>query len=511
MKYGLVLAVVFVWLSLVASVLAQDANKETVEHKLDWLRGSGKKLEIKIRGELVDRNGKTIDGCNVLCMQTHERQLDVVVQGNSFESWVPVNAVKWFALSLSATDASGELDCYKTIAHDELRDAAVNGIRLVLQPPDRFVEFHLVDDKKPVADTAVFTTIGRVSRLTKSNDQGIARVPAKNGDRLGHVGAYSDKGLVGGFTCSRRPERDPSLDKYTIEMHASREVIINTVDVDLGDAVPGIDVELHIATPLPYANFIGTYPKLSYIRTDELGEFRFRWMPDWEEHYLDIRVKNDKYVLAGDPYFAENVLVIPIVPSLVDQRKTVTGRVTGDGANIAGVCMEFVTFQAEEEDKVERHSIFSDAEGRFEFDALPDCTYYVAVCDPRLVCQPFDLVPYQSKEKKTNSPTVPVFAGYPVKIAVVDSDNVPVVNQPVHVRSNHRFSYVDSETGEEHKASSGRQWYVYTNEHGIAKAYASAGKITTSIFSHPWKDMRQEAIVSNKGVTEIKMVVEEKE
>jgi hypothetical protein len=466
----------------------------------DFLRGSGKDLEMRIAGTLVDRDGNPLEDCTISAQLTEESPLDVRVDGNRFEIWVPVNKVDWFRMQLIANDSRQQLFARHSFALDELREAAVNGITLKLMPPERWVTVNLEYQDKPLANASVRASADGKFYDAQTNAEGVARLPIPAGERIYQIGAYAEPGLTGGFTTDRRPQRDPTLDEYDIQMYKCRTVTVKTIDVEKREPAPGVEVEIHIATPKPFYSYIGSHSKFTYVRTNEIGEFEFKWLPDWEEYYFDVRVKNKWYFEAEEPKVSEDELIISVKKSLIRERKTVTGKVNGEGSNVAGLCIEMLTFQAEEEEMNERLYAFSDANGTFQFDVLPDTTYCVWISDSKLVCQPIDLIPYEQKTKKINQPIVDVFEGFPVEILVTSGPyKKPLPNQSVHLRSIHQFTY--EEYDEKKPAAAGRQWYVRSDENGIARAYACSGDLQISMNDHLWERQTHKISVQKNGTT----------
>src|SRR5438128_1893530 len=120
---------------LFVSGLAAHAAEPPVA---DWLRGTGKDLQLCLRGEVVDSDGrpaKEVQLTGDLSSTLSGEPLKPQIDGNQFKLWVNVNQLRWFSICLSAASANGEQVAYRSLNDYQLRQAAIEGIKLTLQRP----------------------------------------------------------------------------------------------------------------------------------------------------------------------------------------------------------------------------------------------------------------------------------------------------------------------------------------------------------------------------------------
>ncbi len=135
---------------LFVSGLAAHAAEPPVA---DWLRGTGKDLQLCLHGEVVDSDGrpaKDIQLTGDLNATLSREPLKQQIDGNQFKLWVSVNRPHWFSIGLSAASANGEQVAYRSLNDYQLRQAAIEGIKLTLQRPTRQVNVKVTDQGRPV-------------------------------------------------------------------------------------------------------------------------------------------------------------------------------------------------------------------------------------------------------------------------------------------------------------------------------------------------------------------------
>ncbi len=172
------------------------------------------------------------------------------------------------------------------------------------------------------------------------------------------------------------------------------------------------------------------------------GEVVYRWFPDWKEHYFYADVLSPGWVLVGDDDGSPEKVGDAYVFKLkrCQERKTISGRVTAANTHVGGFYVTLNSFQSERENYGDSISTFTDADGSFRVDVLPDARYCAWVLDARWVSNIIDLVPYSPSLDRIDSPELAVSAGQEVEVvATLGEQNEPYANLAISFRREHRF------------------------------------------------------------------------
>ena len=127
-------AVVAVLLFAVSATAAFAAERPSDE----WLRGSGEELEICLRGDVFDFDGQATSNLQVtgkINATLAGQSLKAMIDGHKFKIWVPVNKLRWYSLWLHASSSDSDRIAYKQLSAYDLRQAAIDGIKLTLESP----------------------------------------------------------------------------------------------------------------------------------------------------------------------------------------------------------------------------------------------------------------------------------------------------------------------------------------------------------------------------------------
>lgn len=474
--------------------------------KPDWLEGSGKDLRIRLAGTVHEESGAPVNDCRIRITQRtqHSRNkiLPRVVQ-NGFRASVPVGDVGWFFLHVVAVSKDGLRVARADIPAFELRQLAIDGLNLTLRPPERSLEVTVVENEKPVAGAHVTADVGGATFDAETNDLGIAKLPLMNRDRLSQLTAWTDDFRVGGFSFHRKPPRDPTGNKFTIELERCRPQLIRVINVEDRKPVPDLEFLLTVGTGPPDFQFPGRTPD-SELRTNERGEATYRWFPDWKQHGSYLEFLDPRWVKAEPQATVGADFVVPVKKSQFDERKRVMGQVVSPGRSVAGLSVEMRSFQGEEE----RHSdvvySFTDENGRFAANYLPGATYCICVNDARFVSDIIDLIPYDPAEDETSSPSLSLREGQLIEvIATVGPGKTPIPYQWIQLETPHLYSWL--ENGMERSGQGSRRWSVTTDAEGKARSYALPGHdLRASIYAF---ELRKEATVKvrEEGVTRLEI------
>lgn len=468
-----------------AAVAAAPASDD--RPTADWLRGSGKDLQLCLQGEVLDSDGQPATDFQLACeMKTmiSNQAIHPSIDGNRFKLWIPLNQSRWSSILLKATSKASDHLAYETFTQEDLRQAAIDGVKLTLENPSRHLFVSVTDKGRPVSGAHVKAETKFGAELYSTTDaSGIARFNLPLRQELWYLTAWTEDHRIGGFDFDRTPPRDPDAVRQTIELSPCRDQKIRFVDEN-GSPVPGLDFVIQIATPSPHFNFIGPNEH-SHMTTDAAGEAIYRWFPDWPEVYRYADINEDTWILDDDPKNIDGVDVIKLKKS--KQRKQIMGQVLpGSAKDGAGGFFAFLrTGQGQREHHSETALAFSNPDGSFAVDVLPDAIYCAYVLDSRWVGIIIDLIPYDSKNDKTTPIQLEVADGQPVEVIVTSgADNKPVPNAAIQLARDHRYSWVDN--GKKKTGIDGPGWWVITDDSGIATTHTLPGQLRVSVDTPRW-------------------------
>jgi Thioredoxin-like len=488
-------------------VLGQGAGPQagqTLAAKPAWLEGSGNDLRIKLGGAIRDGSGAPASGCTLtVTLETEfaRTNLPALIRGNLFQVWVPVGHPHWFNVELAAASADGRRTGRTNLSTFQLREAAIGGLELTVKPPERFLEVTVVDKGGPVRDAFVIADVGGAPFTSKTDEKGVARFPLMKSDKLIRLTAWTNDFRIGGYYFNRKPPRDPSGAKFTIELDKCRPQVVRIIDVAKKAPIPDLDFALTVGTGPPDYQYVGQTPDCE-MRTNGKGEAVYRWFPDWKTQGSYVEIRDPHWAKAGDAETVDGVIVFRLKRSRFDARKRVVGRIASTGTNLAGFAVEMWSFQGEEDHNSDVLYAFTDESGAFAADYLPGSTYCINVNDARSVSNIIDLIPYDPVTGKTSPPSLTISDGQPIEVAVTAGPaKAPVAHESVQLETRHEYSW--RENGTAHNGRGGRRWWVTTNEQGKARTFAMPGqKINGSIYTPEWRS-QVEADVTADGVTRL--------
>ncbi|MEX2168729.1 MAG: thioredoxin family protein [Pirellulales bacterium] len=463
----------------------------------DWLRGSGQDLQICLRGEVFESDGQSASDFQITCGMNSSGQapqLKPTIDGHNFEVWIPVNDATWSSLWLKAASARSNHVAYKKLGAYELRQAAIDRIKLTLRSPSRHVKVKVTDEGQPVNGAMVKADLGfGVESRSQTDSNGIARIDLLPEQTLSHLTAWTNDFRIGGFGFDRKPTRDPNVDEHVVELSKCRDQKLRFVDED-GSPVPGVECIIQMATAPPNYNYIGTNEN-SRLRTDAAGEIAYRWFPDWDEHHFYAELITSGWFLDGEPEAVDDAIVFRLMKS--KERKQVSGRVVSNDTGVGGFYVTLMSFQGERENHSDVTTTFADSDGTFTISVLPDATYCAYVLDSLWVGEIIDLIPYQSALEQITPPELSVSAGQKVEVLVTSGpQKAPYPNLTVSFRREHQFSWI--EDGEKRNGTGGPQWWATADELGRATTHTLPGKLRGSVYTPKWRTEETVNVVSGE-------------
>jgi Thioredoxin-like len=472
-----VLALFILWFQDVAQ--ADSSN---------WLRGVGSQLEIRLRGEVFDVSGRPAMGVVVAgIVQSMKGKYPIVskVDGHRFEAWVPVNQQAFRSVSFKASLNGDEQLAVKWLSSFELRQAAIDGVKLLLQVPTQKVQVKVIESGKPVARAKLIAGVSFGAEVPYITDEeGIVQLRLLPDQSLDRLTAWTDDFRIGGYGFDRTPAGDPKAREHVVELSPCRDLKMRFVD-QAGAAVPSVDFALHVATPEPNYNFIGQ-TEHSRMKTDSNGEALYRWFPDWKAHYFYAESESESWYVDKEMEVVNDVVVFKMNRSKTAERKRITGSVRSSVTDVGGVCVSAQSFQGDREGYSDHLSAFADANGKFTVDVLPDATYCVFGIDSNWVTNIIDLIPYQSASERITSPELTLSEGKQVEISVTTGpDRKPFPNLIVSFESEYRYSWYEGKTKQ--NGSGSPRWFATTDEAGRIRTPANLGKLNVSVYTPLWQ------------------------
>jgi hypothetical protein len=233
------------------------------------------------------------------------------------------------------------------------------------------------------------------------------------------------------------------------------------------------------------------------MTTDAAGEAVYRWFPDWPEVHFYAVINETNWVLEADRKIIDGVAIYTLKER--KPRKRITGSVIFKGTTTGpgGFFVHLHSFQGDRELQGDSPSAFSDPDGKFAVDILPDATYSAYVQDEKWVGKIIDFVPYESSIDKLTVPELEVAEGQTVEVIVTSGPKKePISNLTVRFRREHRSSW--HENGESRSGIGGPHWWATTDDSGKATTRTLPGKLEVSVYSPRWRAEKTIDVVAGK-------------
>jgi hypothetical protein len=493
---------VLVIAAVIVTGLSGSATAEEASN--GWIRGVGQDLQIRLRGEVLQSDGTaaadfTVSGKMHSGGSASHSQIDPKIDGHRFEFWIPVNQSKWYSFLLQAASTKGDRVAYQQISTYELREAAIDGIKLKLRSPTREVQVKVFEQGQPVSLAYVKATVGYWLELqTRTNADGIARFRLLPEQQLSDLMAWTDDFRIGGYSFHQKPARDPAKNEHVLEMSKCRDQKLRFLDA-AGSPVGGVNFVVQMATPSPDYNYLGVNEH-SRMTTNAAGEAIYKWFPIWDAHYFYVDLHSDQWsVVSNEHRTIEDAIVFDLKKRKIIERKRVLGRVASKSTDVGGFSVQMKSFQSEHENHSDFIQAFTNPNGVFSIQVLPDSTYWAYVQDSRLVSEIIDFIPYESAadsgSDKVNHRVLTVSEGEPVEVTVVSGpEKKPCTNMSIHFRREHPFQW--QEKGEIRHGTGAADWWAKTDESGRAFTRSFPGKLKVSVYSSLGRTEKEVNVIS---------------
>ncbi|QDT04264.1 hypothetical protein K227x_26540 [Rubripirellula lacrimiformis] len=493
-----IVVVAGVYLSGTGSVLHAETPAK------DWIRGTLDQLQVCLRGEVFLPDGQPAQdmvlggGINsVLASQS----LNAVVDGNCFEMWIPVNQQRWHSMWLRVASKDGALVGYQRVRMHQIRQAAIDGIKMTLQRPTRELKVRVTHQGQVIPAAAVKVDLGFGIELhERTGADGIAVFRLLSTQKPYRMTVWTDDYRVGGFSFNRKPTRDPSADQHDVELSQCRDQTLRLVDQD-GAPVPDIPFVLQMAK-MPYNNYIGTNEN-SQLTTDKNGEVHYQWFPDWDRHHFYPELQTSNWVRDGEVEMVGGVAVWKLRKGTV--RKRIIGRTVLQGSSEnKGFFVTLRSFQGEQENHSDLLTVFADTKGEFALDVLPNATYCAWTLDSQWVGELSHLIPYQSESDQVTAPKLVVKRGQMVKVIARSGETErPYADLAIGFQREHRYTW--QEDGEERSGVGGPQWFEPTNAEGVATTFTLPGVLRTRVSTPLWRTATEVEVAESTDPTVIRL------
>jgi Thioredoxin-like len=503
---------IMVLLAFICASHGYSVQTEAPASVADWITGSGDTLEFHINGVAMDESGNRIPDVQVRCeMETPFAITPLQVKtgaNGEFRFSIPFKDPWLWAIRVSAETQDGSHIGYRSLEGRELRCVARDGLALTMKkldgPDARTVEITVVDEDGPVPGASVKAVVqnGR-DVLAVADERGIATLRMLHSEKLDQITAWQEDKRIGGYQVSRGPVRNPSLDRYTVELNRSRPLTVRLLD-EQGRPVPEVKFRLSVSTGSPHFNFFG-HNEYTTLTTNLAGEAIASWFPDWPDVNYFVDLKTDEWKLRDDVRGAlgRKDMEYVLKKSRKAERKTVQGRIEFSGGTPAGFQVFLRSFQGETEHRSDVLTSHADQHGNFFADVLPGATYSFYIDDTEWVSETDHAVLFDTETGKGANPILKVVKGHELRVVVTQGpDKKPLTGQNVFLRSEHPMTWI--ENGEERRGRDGRGWSVTTDANGTATTYATAGQLTASAYAPEWQ-MEEKIEVAEGKTSEIRL------
>lgn len=470
---------------------------------VDWLRGSGNDLELCIQGEVLDAEGKPATDFELNARIAAEIAMPPVkpaIDGHRFKIWLKVNQPHSYTVVLQATSAKNGHIAHKTLEPYELRQAAIEGIKLKLQPPARQIKVKVTDRGEPVRGASVTANLrSNIELQATTGDDGIATISLPLDQDLFRLTATTDDHRVGGSRFYGSASNDSNADVQVIKLSKSRDLKLRFVNED-GSPAPGVHFKVALNTPKPHHANHETKMAITPMTSNSAGEAVFPWLPTWADTPYYVEIPEKYWILDHNAKVVDDFVVYKIKNR--PQRKQITGRVTANDAATTpgGFFATLRSPQGEHEFSYDEIRIFTNPDGSFTADVLSDARYGCYVLDARWAGSFTDLVPYDSISKRTNSPELIVAEGQLAKVVATEGrERKPLSNAEVKFRRNYEFAWRKGEKQQWEVIQP--HWSTTTDASGVAVTNVLPGEITASIHVPNWGHTECITVTPNEPAT----------
>ena len=476
-------------LLVIAAVQPSSGDQRTGAEKAaqDWIRFEDGKTILTFRGEIVDADGKPAVNPQI----RSEDLINLKVTGNEFEFDVVLENWHMPGVNLIAESEDKNRVAVFSIFSRAMRASASQFHRLTLKPTISF-DFKVVHEGNPISDAKVTATADAQSFTATgvTNIDGVVTLNFPNDSRLENVLAWNDQRMIGGYFFNGDPIRDPKLPLHEIELGNCIDQKIRLVDSGTGKPLAGFKFKSEGNVPRYIVDEMYT------LVTDEKGEAIDCWFPDGDAADLYIELDREfEYGQGwsksgdGEPELVDGVFVCEFEQPEGLRRLPYTGQlIFPDGVDVAknGLKVELRSFQHPEEGRGDAVSCRTDVNGNFTAEVIPGATYRIAVDDAKWASKSWSGILAGPGSERFLPHNIEIFEGEPVSVAVTEGpDKRPIANQLIGFRSSHTFEWL--EDGELKSGTSGLDWWVATDQNGIAHTTAAPGELSARIYNSDWR------------------------
>lgn len=450
-----------------------------------WLEGDKDNLKIKITGEVTDENGAAVNDFQMsvdVGSRAGETNRQVTVEKNRFYFWI--HAGPEFLIKMKATSSDGKKGILKTVSAYEIRQLAIGGLKLKLLPFDHIAEVAVTDGDKPAQGAFVSANVDGFFLQEKTDKAGIARYPLLIGNTINRITAWTEDHKLGLMQPTDQGADKPVENRYSIKLAPCRTKVIRVFDKASNTPLKNLPIHISVSSGPPQKFFLRDINPCD-LKTNEKGEAIFLWDPAWENSRFFFRIKDPNWINGGEQEIVNGILNLPLQKSRQDQRKPFVGKITSPQLNKAGFLVQVDSLQGEPENYPDLLYAFTDENGQFSVNCLPDATYCMYVNDARYVSNQIDMIPIA--KNKTPQPELLLTPGQKVEVIfTAGPSKKPIANQLIHLSTHHHFQWLAN--NEPMSGRGGRVWWIRTDQNGQATTYALEGAETeASLVGQGWR------------------------
>lgn len=471
--------------------------------KVDWLRGSGKDLELCLKGEVFAADGEPAADFQLsgkMDARTAMPPLEPVIDGNQFKIWVKVNQPAEYKIAIQVKSAKSDQAAFRVVKPYELRQAAAEGIKLTLQTPPRTVTVKVTDEGQSAGNATVMTYFRNGCEMKgTTNDEGVVSFKLFPAQQLWRLIAQTEDHRVGGYSFYQGSPHDPEADNHEIQLSRCRDLKVRLVTAD-GAAAKGINLKVQYNMPSHnYLNHVAIADTM-ILTTDAAGEVVYPWLPYGYDVPYYVEIPETPWILSDDARIDGDFVVYKIKSR--QPRNQITGRIFASKPveNAAGFFVALSSPQGEKEFYSDSINVFTNADGTFVADVLFDCRYGCYVFDALWVGEIIDLVPYDSKILQQKPLELAVREGQPVKVVATAGPNrKPIPNAEIEFRRHYEFPW--QQENKQKWKSIDLRWSAKGDALGIVVTHTLPGELGAQLRTPNWADYKWITVPADKPAT----------
>ena len=474
----------YAWACILVGIVPLAALGQVDELRYDdWSRMDGDRYFMKFRGQVFHADGSAAEGCTIRGYTRESGGIELKSSNSKFELEVESKPGWSRGIFVRAESGDGQMIGYKRIGMVEARHFAVRGIRVELEETRPF-RAQVIYDGQPLVGANVRMEVSFGPDIVGVSDvTGWFETRIPETGEVHRIIAWHEDKRIGGYSFRRAPARDQTEPEHVVEVFPCRNQKVKVLD-DEGNPVPDLVVELKVATPPPFNNFVDR-DGMNVFTTDSNGEFVDPWFPDWEKVRRTVDLPDSTWYETSESVFDDDILVVQVARTKSLERRKVTGKLKVGSKMLGGFWIELCSFQHPEEHRMDKVWARTDDEGNFSAELMHGSTYCVYVNDLDWISSFWTGVAVNPDTGAITSPDIKLSRGPKVEIVLTQGpDHLPVVNGQINIGADYKFTWMEG--GVPKSGSLGPDKWVTTNEEGIALTRMPVGPIEAHVRVPGW-------------------------